>query len=163
MATTDDNNALLASPLLWPLAAARNWSTLMNLAPQVLNQPILPGLTLGPVINITENNSSAPETEREVLQHHSYGRQLGRIIDALSVVIDKAVPDTAKLPEAQRECLQEFADMSGEIRKIKEGEALKRVERIARDIAFLRDKHPDEYKKLQALLERDAGTARARR
>ena len=150
--STDTADTLLASPFLWPLAAARNWSSLMNLAPQFLSQPINPGWTLGSVINITENNSSAPDTEREVLSHHSYGRQLGRIIDALSVVIDEALPDSAKLKPAQRECLADFTKLAGEIRKIKEGEALKRVERIARDLAFLKDKHPDEYRKVQALL-----------
>jgi hypothetical protein len=107
---------------------------------------------LGPVVNITESNSSAPDTEREVLAHHSYGRQLGRIIDALSVVIEEALPDPARLEPAQRACLADFKQMSGEIRKIKEAEALKRVERIARDLAFLKDRHPDEYRKVQALL-----------
>src|ERR1700704_4346237 len=144
MTTPQDADTLLASPFLWPLEAAKNWSALFNLAPQVLNQPI----TLGPLVNITENNSSAPATEREVLAHHSYGRQLGRIIDALSVVIAKAVPDASKLPPQAQECLADFAEMSHEIRAIKEGEALKRVERIARDLAFLKDKHPGEYKKL---------------
>ncbi len=150
MTTPQDTDALLASPFLWPLAAAKNWSALFSLAPQVLNQPI----TLGPLVNITENNSSAPDTEREVLAHHSYGRQLGRIIDALSVVIAKTLPDASKLPAEQQACLSDFADMSHEIRAIKEAEALKRVERIARDLAFLKDEHPDEYRKLQALLAR---------
>ena len=145
-----DTQALLASPFFWPLAAARNWSALMNLSPQNLNQPI----TLGGIVNITENNSSAPDTEREVLAHHSYGRQLGRIIDALSVVIQETLP-TDKLTKAQQECVNDFTTMSGEIREIKEREALKRVERIARDLAFLKDKHPDEYRKLQTLLTRD--------
>jgi hypothetical protein len=147
--TATDTNALLASPFFWPLAAARNWSALMNLAPQNLNQPI----TLGGIVNITENNSSAPDTEREVLAHHSYGRQLGRIIDALSVVIQETLPKD-QLTKAQRDCVDDFTTMSGEIRAIKEHEALKRVERIARDLAFLKDKHPDEYRKVQALLAR---------
>jgi hypothetical protein len=149
--STTDNQALLASPFFWPLAAARNWSALMNLAPRFLNQPI----TLGGVVNITDNNSSAPATEREVLAHHSYGRQLGRIIDALSVVIDETLPKDT-LTKAQRDCVADFETMSHEIRAIKEREALKRVERIARDIAFLKEKHPDEYRKVQALLSRSA-------
>ncbi|HMC14575.1 MAG TPA: hypothetical protein VKI18_03020 [Albitalea sp.] len=154
--STDTADSLLAAPFLWPLAAARNWSSWMNLAPQFLNQPINPGWTLGSVINITENNSSAPDTEREVLAHHSYGRQLGRIIDALLVVIDQTLPDPSQLEPAQRECLADFTAMSDKIRKIKEAEARKRVERIARDLTFLKDKHPDEYRKLQALLSASA-------
>jgi hypothetical protein len=110
-------------------------------------------MTLGGIVNITENNSSAPDTEREVLAHHSYGRQLGRIIDALSVVIQETLPKD-QLTKAQRDCVDDFTTMAGEIREIKEREALKRVERIARDLAFLKDKHPDEYRKVQALLAR---------
>ena len=53
-------------------------------APQSLVQPINPGWSL---INVTYNNSSAPAIERDVLQQHSYGRQIGRLMDALSVLV----------------------------------------------------------------------------
>jgi hypothetical protein len=51
-----------------------------SLAPQVLTQPILPGWLAGNNINVTEENSSSPETEREIVAKYSYGRQLGRVI-----------------------------------------------------------------------------------
>ncbi len=47
------------------------------LAPQLLNQPILPGSTFGNVITVTETNSSSPEMERDIVAKESYGRQLG--------------------------------------------------------------------------------------
>ena len=67
-----------------PAAWLRSWSAAF--APQNLAQPILPGWTF----NINSNNSSSPQTEAEVLQHHSYGRQLGRIADALAVLVAAA-------------------------------------------------------------------------
>ena len=78
-----------SSPLLWPAgtdpaAWMRSWT--QAFAPQNLVQPILPGWTL----NVNAFNSSAPQTEAEVLQKHSYGRQLGRIADALAVLIAAA-------------------------------------------------------------------------
>ena len=72
-------------------------------APQTLVQPILPGWVFGSVTNVTEQNSSAPETEREIIAAQSYGRQLGRVMDALAVLI-------ADLPKAEQDAkaFQEF-------------------------------------------------------
>jgi hypothetical protein len=60
-----------------------------SLAPQVLTQPILPGWLFANNINVNEENSSSPETERDILVKYSYGRQLGRIIDVVSELIEK--------------------------------------------------------------------------
>jgi transposase InsO family protein len=68
-----------------PAAWIRNWWTTFGLAPQSLIQPILPGWT----ITINGINSSAPQTEVEVVQRHSYGRQLGRMADALEALIEE--------------------------------------------------------------------------
>jgi hypothetical protein len=46
------------------------WWTNLWLAPMKLTQPILVGWT----VTNNNNNSSAPETEGEVVQRHSYGR-----------------------------------------------------------------------------------------
>ena len=53
------------------------WHSRLLLAPTNLAQPILSGWSL----NI--NNFTAPQTEVNVLAKHSYGRQIGRISDAL--------------------------------------------------------------------------------
>jgi hypothetical protein len=39
------------------------------------------------VTNITEQNSSASDTEREIIAAQSYGRQRGRIMDAVAVLV----------------------------------------------------------------------------
>ncbi|HEV7915289.1 MAG TPA: hypothetical protein VGP22_16105 [Albitalea sp.] len=40
-------------------------------------------------INVTLANSRAPEVEREVVSRHSYGRQIGRLMDAVGAIAEK--------------------------------------------------------------------------
>lgn len=103
----------------------RSWRALWQLAPQTLVQPILPGWTF----NINSNNSSSPQTEADVLNKHSYGRQLGRIADALAALIaaqPKAVQGAA--------LVQDFLQMKSEIDKIKLQGASQRMEQLVRDV-----------------------------
>ena len=55
-------------------------------------QPILPGWTL----NINSINSTAPQTEVDVVSKHSYGRQLGRMSDVLELLIEERHEKTPK-------------------------------------------------------------------
>jgi len=147
MDTTSRNDpaATLAASFMWPLALARSWSSLLSFAPQSLTQPINPGWTLGNVINVTENNSNAPDTEREIVEQHSYGRQLGHITDALAVMVKSQLAEQPELSDDSRKCLDDFLTLAAKIDGIKRGEALKRVERVARDLAYLKSRHPDAY------------------
>ena len=106
----------------------RSWRALWQLAPQNLTQPILPGWTL----NINSNNSSSPQTEADVLNRHSYGRQLGRISDVLAVLV-------AAQPKAvqQGEAVTEFLAMKREIDAIKTQGAAQRIEQLAGDVERL--------------------------
>jgi hypothetical protein len=127
----------------WPW----NWWSGLSAAPQRLTQPILPGWTVAPVVNITGVNSSAPQTEAEVVQRHSYGRQLGRISDALQALIDereKTAPDDRRLTA--------FTEMKNEIDGIKLEAAAARVDRLRADLADLRSQRPDEYRRLRDAL-----------
>jgi hypothetical protein len=114
-------------------------------APQNLLQPILPGW-FGSVTNITEQNSSAPDTERAIVAAQSYGRQLGRVMDALAVLI-------AASPKAQGEkAFEEFAKLRREIEDIKAKGAARRLDRIAADLATLKATSPAEYDRVAATL-----------
>lgn len=125
-----------------PAAWMRSWSAAF--APHSLEQPILPGWTF----NINSNNSSAPQTEAEVVQQHSYGRQLGRISEALAVLIAAA---PAKVREAE-DCAA-FVAMKEEIDAIKKEAAAARVRRLAADLDLLKKTDAEEFKRLrQALL-----------
>jgi hypothetical protein len=116
-------------------------------APQNLVQPILPGAVFGSVTNVTEQNSSSPDTEREIVAVQSYGRQLGRVMDALAVLI-------ADSPKATRDvkAFEDFAKLRREIERIKAKSAERRLDRIAADLATLKETKPAEYKRLAAKL-----------
>jgi hypothetical protein len=117
-------------------------------APRNFVQPILPGW-FGSVINITEQNSSAPDTEREVVAAQSYGRQLGRVMDALAVLI-------ADLPKEKQDAtaFEEFAKIRREIDDIKAKAAAQRLDRAAADLATLKETKPDEYERVAATLRK---------
>jgi hypothetical protein len=95
------------------------------------------------------NNSSAPAIERDVLQQHSYGRQIGRLMDALSVLVER-LPASAK--DDQR--IEDFVALAKEVAQIKENARLPRLERLRKDIEALRQEDPKAYAQLKALLVR---------
>jgi hypothetical protein len=123
----------------------RNWWTTFGLAPQSLTQPILPGWA----ITINGINSSAPQTEVEVVQRHSYGRQLGRMADALQVLIEER---GAGAPDDER--FTAFTRMKQEIDELKLDAAATRLDRWRDDLAELKAARPTEYRRLRDALQR---------
>jgi hypothetical protein len=76
--------------LTWPLQLAQLsaqafQAALPRLAPDALAQTINPWTA---VVNINSNNSTAPDTEQSVVARHSYGRQLGRMMDVVGLLVD---------------------------------------------------------------------------
>ena len=122
-----------------PVSWMKQWTSAMALAPSTLVQPILPGWT----VNVNGFNSSAPQTETEVVQRHSYGRQLGRITDALAVLVDAHDTDRAD------ERFEDFRTMKDEIDAIKSGNAVARVERLLADLDLLARLRPEEHARLK--------------
>jgi hypothetical protein len=114
-------------------------------SPQTLLQPILPGWVFGNVTNITEQNSKAPDTEREIVSAVSYGRQLGRIMDALALLISN-LPKTKQDAKA----FEAFAEIHREIDRIKIDAATQRLDRVATDLTTLRETKPEEFDRLAA-------------
>jgi len=124
-------------------------------------QPINPGWTFGNLISVTEQNSSAPDTERDIVSVESYGRQLGRVIDALAELI-KERPKSAP----QKLALNELVALRDKIEKIKSKSAERRLDRITADLAELRKSDKSEYQRLvqklrKALDDRDYRCERA--
>jgi hypothetical protein len=129
----------------WPSWFKDSLSVPLGLFPpqRNLDQPILPGWVFGSVTNITEQNSSAPDTERAIVAAQSYGRQLGRIMDALAVLI-------ADLPQQEQheKAFEEFASIRNEINDIKARGASGRLDRITDDLAALKQAKPAEYERV---------------
>ena len=142
-------------------SAASNWlmspidffERLLQVAPNKLDQQINPGWTFGNLISVTEQNSSAPDTERNIVAVHSYGRQLGRVLDAVAALIED-------LPEAKQQspAFKKLADLQEEIAKIKSRSAARRLDRLAADLEELRKTDIAEYqrvaKEVRVILDR---------
>jgi hypothetical protein len=96
------------------------------LAPEKLWQAINPwsfynqGAQLG-LVNINLGQTPHPEIEQKVLDEvGSYGRQLGRIGDALEVLIDR-LPQ-GNLSAAEKDALAILKGQLAEVRKVKKRE-----------------------------------------
>jgi hypothetical protein len=116
----------------------RSWQSLWR--PDQLSQPILPGWTL----NVNSNNSTAPTTEADVVARHSYGRQLGRISDALEGLITERL---GRMPKDKR--FADFLAMKHEIDAIKRDAAAARIEQMSSDLALLKTQDDKRYEQLR--------------
>ena len=132
------------TPTWDPTSWLTQWSAAMQLAPNTLVQPILPGWTL----NVNAFNSSAPQTEAEVVGKHSYGRQLGRIGEALAILVD------ARDPKGADDRFDDFRSMNAEIAEIKAGNATARVNRLLADLDLLKVLRPEEHARLKDELKK---------
>ena len=139
---------------LWRETYSRT-APLPSLAPQALSQPILPGWLFANSINVTEENSSSPETERKIVAEYSYGRQLGRIVDVLGELIDRWPGGAPDVPSVQR-----FAELRDDIERIKTGSIVRAIS----ELAEMKQRNPDEYArlapKLREILEVDSDKSR---
>ncbi len=132
------------TPAWDPSSWLKQWNAAMQLAPNTLVQPILPGWTL----NVNAFNSSAPQTEADVVSKHSYGRQLGRIGEALAILVD------ARDPKGTDERFDDFRSMNAEIAEIKAGNATARVNRLLADLDLLKVLRPEEHARLKDELKK---------
>lgn len=119
----------------------RAWQSFLR--PSPLTQPILPGWTF----NINSANSSAPETESDIVARHSYGRQLGRISDALELLITER---HGRIPADGR--FNDFLAMKREIDAIKRDAAAARVEQLGSDLDLLKASGDKRYAPLRDAL-----------
>ncbi|MEO0654481.1 MAG: hypothetical protein AAFY77_06405 [Pseudomonadota bacterium] len=72
-------------------------------------------------INIDLGRTAKPELERRILREvGSYGRQIGRMSEALEVLIEEANLDRTKLSDAKIAALHDFREMVEEVKRCKE-------------------------------------------
>src|SRR6201999_943196 len=119
-----------------------------SVAPQDLSQPILPGWMFAGSVNVTEENSSSPQTERAIVSQYSYGRQLGRVIDVLGELIERWPGGAPDDPSVQR-----FAELRDDIEKIK----TQGIVRAVSELAEMKQRNPDEYARLAPKLREILG------
>jgi len=74
----------------------------------------------GNTISVNLGESGSPEAEAEILRRvGSYGRQLGKITDAMIVLLDH-LPQGAKLTQEEKNAVAAFKKMADQIADIKE-------------------------------------------
>lgn len=111
-----------------------------------LEQPINPGWTFGN-LSINNINSSSPDVEGAVVAQHSYGRQLGRISEALGALIEQA-----GLGEDAR--CKPFLDLQRDIEAIKERTRRAQFERLEAELEALQKRDYEAWKELRGRLDR---------
>lgn len=95
----------------------------MRLAPEDNNQAILPGW-----FSTTIVNSRSPQTEGAIVSKVSYGRQIGRIMDALEYLIhNRDAPQSAKP-------FTDLDEIAKEVKEIKDAARAKRLKGLAEDL-----------------------------
>jgi len=106
------NGAIMSKSFQLSVAPEKLWQAIN---PWILN---LAGGQFG-IVNIDLGQTHEPETERAILdQVGSYGRQLGRIGDALEVLLRHINQD--ELSDAEQDTLDILKGQLAEIRKIKQ-------------------------------------------
>ena len=131
------------APWTMPGDAAVPW---FGLAPQRLDQPINPGWSFGNLISVTNMNSTAPQVEQEIVARHSYGRQIGRMMDALAAVVE-ALPASKRADDR----IGPFLDVVRDVDTIKRQAKLSRAERLKEELEQLRRDDPRAWRELAAL------------
>lgn len=151
MASTDLNGSswidLALTPWRLALQATQAWPA--ALAPQNLAQPINPGWTFGNLIQVTEQNSTAPDVEQRILREHSYGRQIGRMMDALQLLIEHA-PAAVKGDERA----VEFGKVARRVGEIKREQAAARLQRLREELQALKRADAKAWRALREEVDR---------
>lgn len=117
------------------------WPMWPNLAPEKLEQPILP-ITFSTTIN--EANSSAPDTERRILAQDSYGRQIGRLMDVVVLLVEREAKEDPALTTDK--CVSDLMELKARIDQEKTEARRTRQNRLVEDLLDLRRKDAATFK-----------------
>ena len=116
----------------------------LALSPQHLQQPINTGWTFGNVL-LTTQNSTSPDVEQAVVLRHSYGRQIGRLLDAVSALVEVIGADGKRRDDPR---INAFVDLATEIKAIKDRARSSRLERLREDLEALAREDPEGFAEL---------------
>jgi hypothetical protein len=142
--STDSTSA--ASPFSWPFGFSWQMPGSSNapqfiFAPERLWQPLNPGWSFGNFI-VNQQNSSAPEVEQALVSRISYGKQIGRMMEALEVLIKITGADP------KNKAIEAFSQLAAEVKTIKQEASHKRLARLREEIDALREQDPPAWQAL---------------
>ncbi len=97
----------------------------LQMAPESLNQAILPGWQFS-LFSIDLGDSGDPDVEKAAIQKiGSYGRQIGHLAEALEVVLDHFKLLDSDLPQEKKDILTAFLADAAAARTVKRDHAKK--------------------------------------
>lgn len=146
-ASSANGNGQLGWPwtVSWPLENGGMPS--LNFAPERLWQPINPGWTFGNVI-VNANNSKDPALEQTIVSQHSYGRQIGRLVEAVEALA-KRVPGASD--DAH---VKPLLDLAKEIKAIRVEAGKQQLDRLLDQLEALKKEGGAGWKRVQGVLGR---------
>ena len=108
-------------------------------------------------ITINQMKTGDAQKELQIVQEvASYGRQLGRIIEVMDVMLEK-VP-LEKLTEMEQEAIDDFQEMSEKVRAVKEGykpASEKSIDKMLAALAYWKENNPEFYREAKERLEEE--------
>ena len=81
---------------------------------------------------LNEHNSKAPDTEHAILSEESYGRQIGKLLDAVHELI-KDKPGSDSNP-----ALRDITVLREKVERVKREAAVSRIDQLRRDLELLK-------------------------
>jgi hypothetical protein len=138
----------MSNSSFWPLSGdvMQAWTTMLRSMSQV-----------GFVNVINETNSGDPELERKIVtEGFSYGRQLGRITDALEILVRQARRAGIGTEGDEKLAFDDFAEMATKVAAMKIGLPLSDddLHEFVRRMKALRREKPDAYKRIRRQINR---------
>jgi hypothetical protein len=122
-----DASSFARAAELW----TRLWLPWTWVAPNQLSQPINPGWSFGNVI-VNERNSGAPSAEQAIVAEVSYGRQIGKLLDAVYELCRQR-PDVAT-----NTAFQDIAKLRDKVEQMKRDAAAEHVDQLRHDLELLK-------------------------
>jgi hypothetical protein len=138
---------IMPANTFWPFSGdvTQAWATMLRSMSQV-----------GLVNVINETKSGDPELERKIVtEGFSYGSQLGRIIDAVDVLVRQAKEPGAKT-KADEKAFEDFSEMATKVAGIKSGLPLSDtdLDEFVRRMEAHKQENPQAYEKVRQQIDR---------
>ncbi len=129
----------------FPWLDPNNWP---SVAPSSLSQSILPGWSF---FTVNEGNSSAPDTERRIVAQDSYGRQIGRLMDVVEILVKEAEKGNPALKDDT--CVKALDELKIRIDDAKQAAQKARQDRLIEDLLALKDKDKEKFAAVMAAVK----------
>lgn len=117
------------------------------------------------LINVNQMSSANPQLEREIVENVAgYGRQLGRIMEAFDVLLQRA--DLTGLTAKQTKAVAEYREMAARIEAVKAGLKIPSaadVDKFVEGLRYLKERDRAAYEALVEKVRRELPASQSKR